>query len=166
MNPALTDDVWKRRGISILWDGDTLAHLQATDKVISLRRFFELYKTDWPEDEIPFINDDALMVAGLDVMIDALEPDEAVDWVEQQVYSKIQSFQSCFDRCALIFWMADKSRWKENPGEISYDWWLSGKHKDQTFPIGRCIWNGAQNGVRRIESQQGHWLGLYHPRIS
>lgn len=48
MNPALNDDVWKRRGISILWDGDTLAHLQATDKVISLRRFFELYEANWP----------------------------------------------------------------------------------------------------------------------
>ncbi|MEQ1620580.1 MAG: hypothetical protein ABL919_04175 [Methylococcales bacterium] len=166
MNAALTDDVWKRRGISILWDGDTLTQFDAASKVISLRRFFELYEADWPEDDIPFVNNDAVMVAGLDVMIDALEPDEAVDWVEQQVYTKIQSFQSCFDSCALIFWMAEKSRWKENAGENSYDWWLSGKYKQQTFPIGRCIWNGAQNGVRRIETPQGQWLGLYHQRIS
>lgn len=167
MNAALTDDVWKRRGISILWDGHTLAQFQAASKVISLRRFFELHDADWPEDDIPFINDDAVMVAGLDVLIDAMEPDEAIDWVEQQVYSKIQSFQYRFDsHCALIFWMADKNRWKENAGDNSYDWWLSGKYLHQTLPIGRCIWNGAQNGVRRIEVGQGQWIGLYHPRIS
>jgi hypothetical protein len=166
MNEVLRDDVWKRRGISVLWDGETLTQLDAAPRVISLRRFFELYEAGWPEEDIPFINDDAVMVAGLDVMIDSLEPDEAIDWIEQQVYSKIQNFQSSLDQCALIFWMADKGRWKENVSENSYDWWLSGKYKDDTFPIGRCIWNGAQNDVRRIEPRQGQWLGLYHPRIS
>jgi len=66
----------------------TLAELQAASQVISLRRFFELYEAEWPETEIPFINDRMLMVAGLDVMIDALPPDEAIDWVELQVNSK------------------------------------------------------------------------------
>lgn len=166
MNAALVDDVWKRRGISVLWDGETLTQLGAASHIISLRRFFELYEAGWPEEQIPFINDDAVMVAGLDVVIDSLAPDEAIDWIEQQVYSKIQSFQSSIDQCALIFWMADKNRWKENAPENSYDWWLGGQYIQQTFPIGRCIWNGAQNGVRRIEPQPGQWLGLYHPRIS
>lgn len=166
MSAALLDDVWKRRGISVLWDGETLSQFNAASKIISLRRFFELYEAGWPEEDMPFINDNAVMVAGLDVMIDALEPDEAVDWVEQQVYTKIQSFQSSVDNCALIFWMAEKNRWLENAGENSYSWWLSGNYRQQTFPIGRCIWNGAQNGVKRIESAKGEWLGLYHQRIS
>lgn len=166
MNAALLDDVWKRRGISVLWDGDTLSQFNAASKIISLRRFFELYEAGWPEVNVPFINDSAVMVAGLDVMIDALTPDEVVDWVEQQVYTKIQSFQSSVDNCALIFWMAEKSRWLENASENSYNWWLSGNYRQQNFPIGRCIWNGAQNGVKRIESPQGKWLGLYHQRIS
>lgn len=166
MNAALLDDVWKRRGISVLWDGDTLSQFNAASKIISLRRFFELYEAGWPEDEMPFINDSAVMVTGLDVMIDALTPEEVVDWVEQQVYTKIQSFQSSVDNCALIFWMAEKSRWLENASENSYNWWLSDNYKQQNFPIGRCIWNGAQNGVKRIESSQGKWLGLYHQRIS
>jgi hypothetical protein len=166
MNAALRDDVWKRRGISVLWDGDTLSQFNAASKIISLRRFFELYEAGWPEDDMPFINDSAVMVAGLDVMIDALTLEEVVDWVEQQVYTKIQSFQSSVDNCALIFWMAEKSRWLENASENSYNWWLSGNYRQQNFPIGRCIWNGAQNGVKRIESEKGQWLGLYHQRIS
>ena len=80
MSSVLLDDVWKRRGISVLWDGDTLSQLNAVSKIISLRRFFELYEANWPEDELPFINDSAIMVAGLDVIIDALEPDDIVDW--------------------------------------------------------------------------------------
>ena len=129
MSSVLLDDVWKRRGISVLWDGDTLSQLNAASKIISLRRFFELYEANWPEDELPFINDSAIMVAGLDVIIDALEPDDIVDWLEQQVYTKIQSFQSSIDGCALIFWMADKNRWKENASENSYNWWLSGHYR-------------------------------------
>ena len=62
--------------------------------------------------------------------------------------------------------MADKNRWKENTGENSYNWWLSGHYRQHNFPIGRCIWNGAQNGVQRIETEKGQWLGLYHQRIS
>ena len=166
MSAVLLDDVWKRRGISVLWDSDMLSQFNVASEIISLRRFFELYEAGWPEDDMPFINDSALMVAGLDVTIDALTPDEVVDWLEQQVYTKIQSFQSSVDNCALIFWMAEKNRWIENTGENSYSWWLSGNYKKQTFPIGRCIWNGAQNGVKRIESTKGHWLGLYHQRIS
>jgi hypothetical protein len=171
MNSPLTDDVWTRRGISVLWDGHQLADLDAASKVISLRRFFELHEAGWPEEEIPFINDQGLMVAGLDVAIDALDIDEAVNWIEQQVYMKIYDFQTYFDgQCALIFWMADQGRWKENPSEYSYEWHLSGKHKGQMLPIGKCIWNGAQNGVRRIEVKDAtgkmQWVGLYHHRIS
>lgn len=165
MNPPLKDNVWERHGINILWDGDTLTRLQAADKVISLRRFFELYEASWPEDDIPFINDSALVVAGLDVLIDSLEPELALEWLEQQVYSKIHDFQSVFD-CALIFWMAEKDRWKENPSHNSYEWLLSAKFKNQLFPIGRCIWNGAQSDVSHIENQQGQWIGLYLHRIS
>jgi len=171
MNSSLTDDVWTRRGISVLWDGDELARLDAASRVISLRRFFELHKAGWPEQEIPFINDQAVMVAGLDVAIDALSPDEAVEWIEQQVYRKIYDFQSFFDgQCSLIFWMTDQGRWKENPSENCYEWHLSGKHKGQLLPIGQCIWNGAQNDVRRIESKDVSgklkWVGLYLHRIS
>ena len=81
MNQVLLDDVWKRKGINILWDGEVLTDLDAASKVVSLRRFFELYEAGWPEDQIPWINDSALMVAGLDVAIDALTPEEAESWI-------------------------------------------------------------------------------------
>ena len=171
MNQPLLDDVWKRKGINILWDGNVLSEMDAASKVISLRRFFELYEAGWPEDQIPWIDEHALMVAGLDVAIDALTPEEAEPWIEQKVYTKIQDYQTEFDsQCSLIFWMADRNRWKEKPDDVEYDWHLTGKHQGKLLPIGRCIWNGAQSGVRRIEINDStgkpSWIGLHHHRIS
>ena len=171
MSTPLLDDVWKRRGISILWDGEMLTTMGAAKKVISLRRFFDLYQANWPEEKIPWIDGNALMVAGLDVAIDVMSPEEAVSWIEQQVYTKIQDFQSFFDsNASLIFWMSDQNRWHETTGEVEYHWYLAGKYNDQLLPIGRCIWNGAQSGVRRIENKdsdgKSRWMGLHHNRIS
>ena len=171
MSEPLLDDVWKRRGINILWDGGTLTAMDAAKKVISLRHFFELYQDGWPDDEMPWIEDDALMVAGLDVAIDAMTPEESELWIEQQVYTKIQDFQSAFDsQASLIFWKADQNRWHESTGEVEYHWHLAGKFNDPLLPIGRCIWIGAQSGVRLIEkndsSGNSRWIGLHHNRIS
>lgn len=174
MNPPLTDDVWKRKGINILWSGPALAELQAASRVISLRRFFELQQQGWPEEAIPWVGDTALMIAGLDVAVDALPMEEAEHWIEQQVYSKILDFQDCFEgQCALIFWMADEKRWYEVPGDNTFEWYLDGPYKGQRLALGRCIWNGAENGVRRIETPvaskgdgKTQWIGLHHHRIS
>lgn len=171
MNPPLTDDVWTRRGVNVLWDGEALARLGAATRAVSLRRFFELGAAGWPEAETPLVNDAALLVAGLDAAIDALEPEEADDWLSQTVYPRIHGFQNAFDgQCALIFWMADPGRWRENSGEGTFDWHLGGKHKGQLLPLGRCLWDGAYVGVRRIEETPAggkpRWIGLYLPRIS
>jgi hypothetical protein len=164
----MKDDVWKRRGVSILWDGDTLVKMDAASKVISLRRFFDLFEEGWPEDRLPLVQNGALMVAGIDVSIDALNPEAAIKWMEDEVYPKIYDFQSwAGSDFSLILWMTDQNRWKENTSANTYEWHLGGKHKGGLFPIGRCIWNGAQNDVRHIEvGDQGKWIGLYLERIS
>ncbi len=43
MGTPLKDDVWTRRGISLLWDDEQLAKLCSPQKVISLRHFFQLH---------------------------------------------------------------------------------------------------------------------------
>ncbi|MCC1497954.1 hypothetical protein [Alcanivorax sp. 1008] len=170
MNPALTDDVWKRKGINVLWSGEALSELNATSQVISLRRFFEFQQQGWPEDDMPLINDVALVIAGLDVAIDAMPREEAEEWLEKEVYNKILDFQDVFEgQLSLIFWMASKDRWYEVPGDNAYEWHLDGSSRNQRLELGRCIWNGAQNGVRRIEADyngKSQWIGLHHHRIS
>jgi hypothetical protein len=168
MNSAMKDDVWKRRGISVLWDGNTMAKMDAASSVISLRRFFELFEESWPEEKMPLVKGRALIVAGVDVSIDALNPEAAIKWMEDEVYPKIYDFQSwAGSDFSLVLWMADQNRWKENTSANTYEWLLGGKQKGELFPIGRCIWNGAQNDVRHIEAgDQAKWIGLYLERIS
>lgn len=168
MNGALTDDKWKRRGISVLWCGKTLAELNAASQVISLRQFIGFYEAGWPED-MPLVDDGALFVAGLDVAVDALSPEDALEWLESEIYEMIYDFQN-HAGAALIFWMPDQGRWKEEVTTSAYHWCLAGKYGAQLFPLGQCLWNGAQKDARRIESapsgKSNEWLGLYLERIS
>lgn len=168
MSGVLTDDKWKRRGISVLWSGKTLAELNAASQVISLRQFIGFYKAGWPDD-MPLVNDDGLYVAGLDVAVDALSPEDALEWLESEIYEMIYDFQNHAD-AALVFWMPDQGRWKEDLTTSKYHWYLAGQYDAQIFPLGQCIWNGAQKDVRRIESasssKSSEWLGLYLERIS
>ncbi len=167
MNPALKDDVWKRKGISVIWDNETLSDLVKNGESISLRHFFELYDSGWPEDEIPFIGD-TLLVAGLDAALDALGVEDAESWVKQETYKRIYDFQSFAEgQFALVFWMTDQHRWIEHMSENRYTWRCDGKDRGKEIDLGSGIWNGAQKSLRRIESNSDStWIGLYLDRIS
>ena len=168
MTASLLDDKWKRRGISVLWDGNTLAQLEAASQVVSLRHFVELYEAGWP-DEMPLVNDDGLYVAGLDVAVDALSPEDAVAWLESDIYEMIYDFQNHAD-AALVFWMPDAGRWKVDLASDRYQWFLGGEYDGIVFPMGRCIWNGAEKDVRKIEysaaGESPQPIGLFLERIS
>lgn len=166
MSPVLIDTVWRRKGISVLWDNQTLTELVANGNAISLRKFFSLYEQGWPEDEMPLINDDMILVAGLDAALDSLSAVDAEDWMKQEVYSRIYDYQSWAQgEYALVIWMTDQYRWKEDISDNRYTWLCDGKDKGSEIELGSGIWNGAQKSVRRIETG-GRWVGLYLDRIS
>lgn len=166
MNPFLRDDVWQRRGISVIWDNSVLANLLKNNRSISLREFFLYYKNGWSEDEMSFINDDLLLVAGLDAALDTLEAQNAEEWVTQEVYKRIYDFQSWAEgQYALVFWMSKQDRWKEHWESNRFTWLCDGKDRGKEIELGSGIWNGAQLSVRRIEFDS-RWIGLFLDRIS
>jgi hypothetical protein len=151
----------------------------AASKVISLRRLFELDAAGWPDEQVPLVDDSALVVAGLDAAIDAVlggagsgaDQSDVETWLEQGLYPRIQEFQSVFaGDAALIFWMADQSRWLENSGEGCFEWRIGSGSQGQTLPLARLLWDGAYQDVRRIEEEGAkggnRWIGLYLARIS
>ena len=77
--PTLHDDIWTRRGISLLWEAESLAQVCTPQEVVSLRRFLQLNSLGWPEDQLPLVDDRVLVVAGLESAIDALPPEQACD---------------------------------------------------------------------------------------
>lgn len=166
MNLILLDDVWLRKGISVIWDNPVLAKLVKENRAISLREFFSYYENGWPDDEMPFINNDLLLVAGLDAALDTLEAQDAEEWVTQEVYKRIYDFQNWAEgQNALVFWMSKQDRWKEHLENNRYTWLCDGKDRGKEIELGSGIWNGAQLSVRRIESDS-RWIGLFLDRIS
>ena len=92
-SPLVNDDLWTRRGISLLWSADELNKLCLPSQVISLRQFRQLHSGGWPADDLMLVNDVALVVAGLEACIDALPPDDMTAWLEQEIYPTIVSYQ-------------------------------------------------------------------------
>jgi hypothetical protein len=174
MNPDLHDKTWMSSGISLLWDADALNEICSAEAVRSLRELLRLHQAGWPENDLKLIKDRTLVVAGLEAAMDTLDPQDAVEWLEQKVYPAIRDFQDNVadggGEAALILWFADAKRIWHHPADNTYHWYCSGEHRKHSIPIGRCIWNGAESSVRRIvivdsEKKQKH-VGLFLRRIS
>ena len=167
----LTTGKWKASGISILWDGKKLSELASVKNIISMRSFFQISEKEWPED-LPCNNGDTLVVAGLDICLDILSPENSIEWMEQTLYPILRSFQMEYEnQASLIFWLpSGKKRIVENASESSYQWlhW----HNKTKVPISRCLWNGAEKDAKKIvyetddKKSEKEWAGIYHPRIS
>jgi hypothetical protein len=172
MGPPLTDDIWTRMGISLLWEPDALASVCSPFRVISLRRFLTLYRAGWAEVYSVLVNEVTLVVAGLEGCLDSLSPAEAENWVERTFYPAEVSFQREVAGggrgAALILWLAEPERVKYETAEDTHYWLCSGEHKGHRLTFSRCLFNGAQADLRWIEGGRApnHPVGLYHPRIS
>lgn len=174
MDTPLYDDKWKRTGVSLLWDAESLVQVATHKQVISLHKFVRMAETGWPE-ELPCLNGDVIVVGGLDACIDVFSPVDAVAWLEQRLYYIILSFQQEYEnQAALIFWMPDGlNRLDYKNSDDIYNWICAGEHRNQLIPLSRGLWNGAAQDARRIIAINGSrkgrkedWVGLYHPRIS
>src|SRR3954453_2068082 len=114
MNRDLQDDTWMRCGITLLWDAASINRVCLPELVRSLREFLRFYQANWPEGTLNLINNRSLVVGGLDAAMDTLNPDDACDWLEQNVYPAVRDFQeSVADggrEAALILWLADGNR--------------------------------------------------------
>lgn len=171
--PLINFDLWTRQGITVLWDGDQLNNLCEAKDVISLRRFLDLYKAGWPDDDLPLINDKALVVAGLESCIDALNPNDAVEWLSDVIYQAIISYQQEVadggNQAALILWIAEQRRLQYQTSDDVWYWHCGTEYKDEKIPLSRCLFNGAYRDQRPLHITDGNkefCVGIYHPRIS
>ena len=165
---------WMRRGLSLLWDADTLSSVVPPGSVVSLREFFAIARS-WP-DELPGAGGDALVVAGVEGCLDALSPDDGSTWLETDLKRVILEFQDEYQgQAALILWLpSGRRRVVMAPATEEYFWKYATSRTAPTLPIGRCLWAGAESDAARIIVSDTHdpdidgpaWVGLYHPRIS
>jgi len=170
----LRDDVWKRRGISLLWNAEALSSLTAPQDVISIRQFF-IMADDWPA-ELPSNDGNALVVAGLEGCIDLMSPEEAEKWLKEYLLPTIIGFQDEYGlEAALIFWLPDGNRRiRMNRATETYSWACAAPNSGQTLDLGRILWSGAEADAGHILDPSNKnqdpdgpaWIGLHHPRLS
>ena len=121
MGPPLSDDIWTRRGITLLWDADKLSGLYSPDQIISLRQFLQLHKAGWPESELHLVGDTTLVVAGLEGCLDALPPQETETWLEQVVYPAILSYHGKWQAVAARRPRPLDRRFQTHPPRVAED---------------------------------------------
>ncbi|MEA3360682.1 MAG: hypothetical protein U9R17_14925 [Thermodesulfobacteriota bacterium] len=168
------DDVWMRRGFTLLWGLKTLAHVAQPSQVVSVREFFAMVN-DWPED-LPASCGDALVVSGFEGCLDVLSGQDAERWIENDLKEAILSFQDEYEgQAGLIFWVpSGRNRISMKGVSEEYYWQHNASGSVWGLHIGRLLWSGAENEVERLLDSEDSaadydskgWVGLHHPRIS
>ncbi len=174
MGPMLSDDIWMRRGISLLWDAESLAAVCTPKQVVSLRQFLGLHTAGWQDAEYePLMvnNGKTLVVAGLESAIDALPPDEAEVWLCEVVYKAMVAYQQAVGstEASLILWIADAKRLDHHTSDDTHYWHCGTEYKGRQIPLSRCLFNGAQSDrqiIRGGTKKPEAGVGLYLQRIS
>lgn len=174
MGPQLLDDIWMRRGITLLWDPASLAAVCTPKQVLSLRQFLMLDAAGWPEIQYEprLVNEGkSLVVGGLETAIDALPPDEAELWLCEVIYKAMVAFQQAVGstEAGLIFWFADSKRLDYHTSDDTHYWHCGTEYKGKQIPLSRCLFNGAQGDCQNIRAgtkKSDTVLGLYLQRIS
>lgn len=157
----------------MLWDPDTLSDLVDPHKVISIRQLFAMAEA-WP-DELPAANGDAIVVAGVEGVLDILSGHDAEQWLLTDFRSVIMSFQTHYDSSAcLVLWMPSGRSRISMQGSSEQYFYTHAQSQTKEIHIGRLLWSGVESEIERIMNTQDegadcdgkHWAGLYHPRIS
>jgi|JI10StandDraft_1071094.scaffolds.fasta_scaffold04302_5 hypothetical protein len=176
MRPPLEIDSWKRRGHTLLWDASSLASLCHSEEAVTLRRFLLMHKAGWPDAELEatLVKGRALVVAGLDAALDAMDPDAAMSWLETVAYPAIISFEKNVadgaSQAALIFWFADGRRLRHNMADLVATWDCSLAYGQRQIPLSRGLWNGSSSSMQEIRERKAEGksvhVGFYVQKIS
>jgi hypothetical protein len=165
----LLDTVWQRQGISWIWDENARNLVCQAGEIWSLRRLLRAVgKWTVVSPELPSNNDSALVVAGLDGSLDLLAPDDAEEWLGNEVKGAILSFQTHFqDQAALIFWMPGCGRRVTVSATDAVCWVCGAPYSGRTLDFGRILWGEAREYPKEIFTGDSKTsAGLYHRRIS
>ena len=110
--------------------------------------------------------------AGLEATLDCLAPDDAEQWLEQDLREILLAFQHAYQGdCALVLWMpSGRERIKYDPPNDAWLWAAAG---NTTLPLGRLLFSGAEHEVERLwqpgsrgPKDETTIIGLHHARLS
>ena len=163
----MRDNVWQRRGVSLIWDEDAFAAVAKAPEVWSVREFVRASPT-WPE-SLPSNRGDTLVVAGLDACLDLMSPSDAEMWLGSHLKQTILAFQDEYEsNGALIFWLPEgQTRLGTEIATDEVYWKCAPPQGEMRIDFGRVLWGETQEYPKQIvlNNRSGH-IGLTHVRIT
>jgi hypothetical protein len=168
--PPLLDDIWSRRGISLIWGASGLARAK-TSEIVPLRKLFQMAEAGFT-DPLPSNEGRLLIATGLEGALDVLTSEDAEAWTIECIRPVLMRFQETWDGGgALAFWLpSGGTRIVERPARAAYDWRLPVGYGEKTLPLSELIFSGADDDLQQIMDQRAYarpeLIGLYHPRMS
>jgi hypothetical protein len=171
----IEDDVWRRRGFTVLWSPAALGHLcGSTSEIMSIRGLFSV-DGHWPE-PLPISNGNALVVTGLEGCLDKISPSDAEAWLYEVVHPVMLRFQRQYsDDAALIFFMPTGEKRVDIVAlDDTFSWEYAPPFKKEHFSLSRALFGGIYKDAGKIvvteTDDRGHrkqsWIGIHLPRIS
>lgn len=159
--------MWQRRGTSWIWDEEARNQVCSAIEVWSLRQFL-VTVGKWPND-LPSNDNRALVVAGLDGVLDLLAPEDAESWLGDVFKASILSFQDEYaGEAALIFWLPlGHNRIKVQAASDAVTWLCEAPYRGNQLDFGRILWGEANEYPQEILLRVGTKpAGLFHLRIT
>ena len=177
MQPSLDNDIWTRRGISILWDAERSCqglHATASGQPTAVpptaccrlagRRFAVGQRA-------------CSLLLAWKTCIDALPPDEAIalagtDGLPGPTFRFQREVAGAATRRPWCCGSSIIGDWSTRPAMIRTTGTAAPSTRARQIPLSRCLFNGAQHDLRQIhvrsagDKKTEQWIGLYHPRIS
>jgi hypothetical protein len=168
----MSGQAWRRRGFNLLWEASALSQAAKPEEVVSLRQFFALSRS-WPG-ELPSGDGIALVVAGLDGCLDAMNETDAETWLGNSFKKAVLGFEDHYEsQAALVFWLpSGRKRIFMSPAKAQY-FWKPSSRGENAIPLS-ALFGGSQDDLHRIlaagtpagDLDGDGWIGLHHPRIT
>jgi hypothetical protein len=161
------DIAWHSRGTTWLWDEAALPALGPVADAWSLRRWLRTVG-QWPND-LPGAGGQVVLVAGLDMALDAQPAADAETWLRDVLKPAVLSFQAAYDGGgALVFWLpTGRNRMKVNSATDAVTWACGGADHGKALDFGRILWGAAGDYPQQLLLQPGGApAGLFHARIT
>ena len=174
MKDPLQTDTWTHSGFSLVWDADSIAAICTAEQMLTVRQLFRMYRSGWASVDSKMPNEYALVVAGIEGCIDALDPDDAVQWLTEHLYPVILSYQREIadggSQAALILWLPNADRLQYVNGDDTYEWRCGPAYGHRRIAILRYLLDGAYRDCQGIETStptgSTKIVGLFQQRIS
>lgn len=164
---TISNDVWKRKGSSVIFSQESLAPFISSDALVSLRDFLG-WQGCLPS--VPPVPERTILVSGLETVLETMEPDEANVFLVQRIRPLLTDIQNRWTDSGVVFGFSSHPKAFE---ETSLNEEVLFKRRDmKSIRLSDGLWDGSATvNMKRVVTEDNQFnsdqtVGYYVARIS